>query len=187
IARRATQEDQAVDRARAPQHLASWPTQAAAIEMGFGFRLIAPVDAGVGHQLAKAQGYVDPRIAVAPAGLDQTQGNRRVLRQPRCQHASCRAPTSHHHIEFYIEILSQDGTSHCRSNRANGVPHSLETITNMTAPFRLARRSQGGIEARTLPQASQHWPATSEPPTDRDGRPWWRCTWRTELVPLTDP
>src|SRR5215471_3882372 len=93
--------------------------------MRFGFRLIAPVDAGVGHQLAEAQGYVDPRIAVAPASLDQTQAYRRVFCQARCEHAPCRAPAGHHHIELDIEILSQERTSHCRLDQTSPVPHSL--------------------------------------------------------------
>ena len=44
VAGRAAQEHQAVDRARAAQHLAARPAQAPAVEMRLGLGLVAPVD-----------------------------------------------------------------------------------------------------------------------------------------------
>src|SRR5262245_33310567 len=62
---------------------------------------------GIGHQFAEAEGDVDPRIAVAPAGFDQAQTEPGVLGQTRGQHTARRTRTRHHHIELKIERLSQ--------------------------------------------------------------------------------
>jgi hypothetical protein len=80
--------------------------------------LVTPVDVGIRHQLAKTQWNVNPRIAVAPAGLDQTQGDRGILRQARCQYASRRAPACNHHIELDVELLSQELTPSIAQRKA---------------------------------------------------------------------
>src|SRR5262245_16340822 len=102
------QKHKAIDRARTAEHLAARPAEAPAVEVGLGFRLIAPVDVGIGHQFAEAEGDVDPRIAVAPAGFEQAQTEPGVLGQTRRQHTASRARTRHHHIELKIERLSQE-------------------------------------------------------------------------------
>ncbi len=63
--------EQAVDRARAAQHLAARLDDLPVVELGLRLGRVEPVDLGIVEQLAVAERNVDPDVAVAPAGFQQ--------------------------------------------------------------------------------------------------------------------
>ena len=71
VRRLAAQIEQAVDRARAAQHLAARLDDLAVVELGLRLGLVEPVDPCVGEQLAVAERDVDPEVAIVAAGLQQ--------------------------------------------------------------------------------------------------------------------
>src|SRR5437660_7310351 len=87
--------DHAVDRGRAAEHLAARPEDAAVGSTGVGLGLVAPVDAGIGEGLAKAQWNVDPAVLVLAAGLEQHDPGGRVLAEPRRDRAARRSRADH--------------------------------------------------------------------------------------------
>jgi len=94
--------DQAVDRARAAQRLAARPVDAAAVHVGIGIGLEAPVVDRAPHGLAVADRQVDPRRAVARPGLEQQHARGRVLAQARGQNAAGRAGAHHDVVEDFF-------------------------------------------------------------------------------------
>ena len=62
---------EAVDRRGAAHHLAAWLDDLAAVELGFGLRIVKPVVPRVGEQLGVADRHVDPEIAVLAARFEQ--------------------------------------------------------------------------------------------------------------------
>src|SRR5262245_32005986 len=63
--------DHAVDRTRAAEHFTARLVKGAVVELLFGLGLEHPVDTRVRKSLGVAERDVDPRIAVAPASLEQ--------------------------------------------------------------------------------------------------------------------
>jgi hypothetical protein len=63
--------DEAVYRARAPQHLAARLEDLASIEVRLGFGLEHPVVSAVGEKLCVADRDMNPGIEIAPSGFDQ--------------------------------------------------------------------------------------------------------------------
>src|SRR5438309_4132158 len=102
--------DHAVDRGGAAQHLAARPVDAAVAGAGIGLGLVAPIDAGIGEGLAKAERDVDPAVVVLAAGLEQQHLCRRALAQSR-RHGAARRPRADHdeisfdRIRFYRHML----------------------------------------------------------------------------------
>src|SRR5262249_11891754 len=81
--------DEAVDAARAAEHLAARPEDLAVLELGLGLGLVAPVDALVGDRLAVADRDVDPRMrAIIAPRLEHDDGAGRIGREPIGENAA---------------------------------------------------------------------------------------------------
>jgi len=102
--RLAAHVDHAVDAGRAAEHLAARVAQHAAVEARVGLGLVQPVGARVADAVQVAHRDVDPRIAVAPAGLDQQHAMPRIRRQPVGQQAAGRAGADHDEVERIAEV-----------------------------------------------------------------------------------
>ena len=85
--------EHAVDRRAAAQHPPARIKQAAAAEARFGLGAEAPVGARIVDAVKIADRDVDPRIIVAPAGLEQQHAQARILAEAGRQHASGTAGT----------------------------------------------------------------------------------------------
>jgi hypothetical protein len=88
IRRLAAQIKQAVDRTRPTQDLATRLDNLTVVELGLRLCLVEPVDPTVGKQLAVAQGYMDPEMAIMAAGFQQEDAMAARGRQAVCQHAA---------------------------------------------------------------------------------------------------
>jgi hypothetical protein len=98
VARLTTHVDHAVDAAAASEGAATRVAQAAAVEAGFRFRLVQPVGARVADAVEIADGNVDPRIGVRPAGFEQQHTARRVGTQAVGEQAAGRAGPDDDHV-----------------------------------------------------------------------------------------
>src|SRR5216684_8694736 len=90
--------DHTVDRGGAAEHLAARPENAAIAGAGVGLGLVAPVDGRIGEGLAKAEGDMDPAVAVLAPSLDQQDTSCRVLAEPGRHRATGRPRTDNDKI-----------------------------------------------------------------------------------------
>jgi len=86
-------EDHHVDRRRAAQHFSAHGLDPAAVQVGLGLGVVAPVEHAARVRAAEAERNVDPRMAVAAAGFEQQHRGSAGLGQPVGQHAAGRAGT----------------------------------------------------------------------------------------------
>ncbi len=107
--------DHRVDRARAAQHLAARLPADAAVQALLRHRVEVPVgDVPLGEQ-RETRGHVDQDVVVHRAGLDQRHRHRRILAEPRRQHAAARAAAHHDVVEIHacLFLVVRQGISQC--------------------------------------------------------------------------
>ena len=92
--------EQAVDRTRTAEHLAARLEHLPAVQSRLRLGLVHPVDGLFLEQLAVAERYVDPEIAVLRSGLQQQHGVFAVGAQAIGEHASGRAGADDDIVEF---------------------------------------------------------------------------------------
>jgi hypothetical protein len=93
--------DQAVDRARSAQDLASRSDDLAAVTSRLRLGRVAPVEASVGEQLAKAERDMQPRMPVRGSGLQQQYAVAPRCGEPVGQHASGAAGADDDEVEDF--------------------------------------------------------------------------------------
>ena len=101
--------DHAVDGGTAPQHLAAWITQGAALQALLGFGLEAPVGARVTDTEQVADGDMDPGVIVATTGFEQQHAVGGVGGQSIGQQAT-RGAGAYYHV-----IVLRSCNGHLRS------------------------------------------------------------------------
>ena len=129
--------DHRVDRARASQHLAARLPADAPVQALLRDGVEVPVGRLGLRQQRQARGHVDQDVLVHRAGLDQRHRHRRILAQPRRQHAAARAAAHHDVVEVHacLFLVVSQGTPLRESCAA---PRSL----------REDRRDHAGASAR---------------------------------------
>jgi hypothetical protein len=103
VRRLAPDVEQAIDRARPAQHLASRLNDPPIIEFSLRLRGIEPVDLGIGEQLAVAERDVNPDVAVMPARLQQQHAVTAGGGQTIGEHAA-RGPGADHDVVEGIRV-----------------------------------------------------------------------------------
>ena len=88
----------AVDRRRAPQHLAARPGDAAPVQMGLRLGLVAPVDRAHEVDEPRHQRDVDEGMTRLAAGLQQCHAGLGIGREPVGQHAAGGTAADHDEI-----------------------------------------------------------------------------------------
>jgi hypothetical protein len=86
-----TDVQQAIDGARASEHLSARPVQAASAEARAWLGLVHPVSAGIVHGLEVADRDVDPDVSVVAACFEQEHARAAVGREPIGEDAARRA------------------------------------------------------------------------------------------------
>src|SRR6266853_3075747 len=102
IGRRAAHIDHAVDRAGSAKHFAARLIEGAIVELLLGLAFKHPVDARVGERLGVAERDMDPRVAVAPAGLEQKHAPPARLAEPPGNGATRRSRAGHDKVEGFV-------------------------------------------------------------------------------------
>lgn len=99
VARRAAQEDEdeAVDRAGAPEHATAWPADATAVQFGFRLSLVVPVEGTGAKETGIAGRQMQVGVTVLRPRFDQSHRHRRILRKPGGDDTT-RAAAAHHHV-----------------------------------------------------------------------------------------
>ncbi|MNN39897.1 hypothetical protein D3C81_1539520 [compost metagenome] len=95
----ATNVNHAIDRAAAPQHLATRLIADAPFQAALRHRLERPVHMSAGQDGSDPDRGMDQRRAVFRARLKQAHSNLRVGTQPVGQYAACRTCTDNYVIE----------------------------------------------------------------------------------------
>jgi hypothetical protein len=91
--------DEPVDRARTAQDLAARLDDSAVVELGFGLRLIKPVEFAVAKQLAVSDRDMNPRIAILAARFEQQHAIDARGAQAIGEDTACRAGADNHIIK----------------------------------------------------------------------------------------
>src|SRR5581483_4661903 len=106
----------------AAQHLAARLVGGAAVEAGNGLALELPVVAGVRVELVVADGDVDPRVVVAPAGFQEQHSIAARLEKARGDRAAGGARTGDDEVEGFL----RHGPSPCAAANGAGVSRGVQ-------------------------------------------------------------
>jgi len=114
--------EHAVDRARSADHLAARQRHAPPVEMRFWLGPVGPVEPGIGHRLEEGERHLEVKVVVRPAGLEHQHPVRRILAQPRGNHAAGAAGADDDVIETFSHPSTPPALRLRPSGRAQGLP-----------------------------------------------------------------
>ncbi len=156
--------DHPVDRTRPAEHPPARIGDRASRGAGVGLGLEAPGQGRMVQQLHVACRYVDQRVPVAPARLDQHHPCARVLRQAVGEHTARRTSANDDVIRLHAGVPPQrPGIQQARDPCANpsgvGRPLVVDVLPRHRYPTRSAGPNAEGYEGAIDPDQGRHVPA----------------------------